>query len=89
MDTNNGPIRLLQPTASQNPPLDQQDHDTSQVKQETPHPPLMFTLQQEEENNDTPTIPSSISPGLLSAEDSDSDSDCIIEKIEKLAHSQR
>ena len=82
MDTNNGPIRILQPTASQNPqPLDQQDHDTSQVKQETPHPPL--TLQQQEENNDTPTIPSSISPGLLSSEDSDSDSDCIIEKIEK------
>ena len=82
MDTNNGPIRILQPTASQNPqPLDQQDHDTSQVKQETPHLPL--TLQQQEENNDTPTIPSSISPGLLSSEDSDSDSDCIIEKIEK------
>ena len=82
MDTNNGPVRILQPTTSQNPqPLDQQDHDTSQVKQETPHPPL--TLQQQEENNDTPTIPSSISPGLLSSEDSDSDSDCIIEKIEK------
>ena len=82
MDTNNGPVRILQPTTSQNPqPLDQQDHDTSQVKQETSHPPL--TLQQQEENNDTPTIPSSISPGLLSSEDSDSDSDCIIEKIEK------
>ena len=82
MDTNNGPVRILQPTASQNPqPLDQQDHDTSQVKQETPHP--LLTLQQQEENNDTPTIPSSISPGLLSSEDSDSDSDCIIEKIEK------
>ena len=82
MDTNNGPVRILQPTTSQNPqPLDQQDHDTSQVKQETPHPPL--TLQQQEENNNTPTIPSSISPGLLSSEDSDSDSDCIIEKIEK------
>ena len=27
MDTNNGPIRILQPTTSQNPqPLDQQDH---------------------------------------------------------------
>ena len=84
MDTNNGPVRILQPTTSQNPqPLDQQDHDTSQVKQETPHPPL--TLQQQEENNDTPTIPSSISPGLLSSEDSDSDSDCIIEKIEKVS----
>ena len=82
MDTNNGQVRILQPTASQNPqPVDQQDHDTSQVKKEAPHPPL--TLQQEEENNDTPTIPSSISPGLLSSEDSDSDSDCIIEKIEK------
>ena len=82
MDTNNGPVRILQPTTSQNPqPLDQQDHDTSQVKQQTPHP--LLTLQQEEENNDTPTIPSSISPGLLSSEDSDSDSDCIIEKIEK------
>ena len=84
MDTNNGLVRILQPTASQNPqPLDQQDHDTSQVKQETPHPPL--TLQQQEENNDTPTIPSSISPSLLSSEDSDSDSDCIIEKIEKVS----
>ena len=84
MDTNNGPVRILQPTTSQNPqPLDQQDHDTSQVKQEIPHPPL--TLQQQEENNDTPTIPSSISPGLLSSEDSDSDSDCIIEKIEKVS----
>ena len=82
MDTNNGPVRILQPTTSQNlQPLDQQDHDTSQVKQETPHPPL--TLQQQEENNDTPTIPSSISPGLLSSKESDSDSDCIIEKIEK------
>ena len=82
MDTNNGPVRILQPTTSQKPqPLDQQDHDTSQVKQETPHP--LLTLQQQEENNDTPTIPSSISPGLLSSEESDSDSDCIIEKIEK------
>ena len=83
MDTNNGPVRILQPTTSQNPqPLDQQDHDTSQVKQETLHPPLTL---QEEENNDTPTIPSSIFPGLLSSEDSDSDSDCIIEKIEKVS----
>ena len=82
MDTNNGPVRILQPTTSQNPqPLDQQDHDTSQVKQQTPHP--LLTLQQQEENNDTSTIPSSISPGLISSEDSDSDSDCIIEKIEK------
>ena len=82
MDTNNGPVRILQPTTSQNPqPLDQQDHDTSQVKQQTPHP--LLTLQQQEENNDTPTIPSSISSGLISSEDSDSDSDCIIEKIEK------
>ena len=82
MDTNNGPVRILQPTTSQNPqPLDQQDHDTSQVKQQTPHP--LLTLQQQEENNDTSTIPSSISPGLISSEDSDSDSDCIVEKIEK------
>ena len=78
MDTNNGPIRILQPT-SQNPqPLDQQDHDTSQVKVEAPCLPL--TLQQQEENNDAPTIPSSISPGLISDEDSESD-DCIIEKV--------
>ena len=84
MDTNNSPIRILQPTASQNPqPLDHQDHDTSQVKKEAPHPPL--TLQQQEENNDTPTIPSSISPELLSSENSDSDSDCVIEKIEKVS----
>ena len=82
IDTNNGPVRILQPTTSQNPqPLDQQDHDTSQVRKVAPHPPL--TLQQQEENNDTSTIPSSISPGLISSEDSDSDSDCIIEKIEK------
>ena len=83
MDTNNGPVRILQPTTSQNPqPLDQQDHDTSQVKQETPCPPL--TLQEQEENNDAPTIPSSISPGLISSEDSESD-DCIIEKIERVS----
>ena len=80
--TDNGPVRILQPTTSQNPqPLDQQDHDTSQVKKVAPHPPL--TLQQQEENNDTSTIPSSISPGIISSEDSDSDSDCVIEKIEK------
>ena len=79
MDTNNGPVRILQPTTSQNPQsLDQQDHDTSQVKQEAPCPPL--TLQEQEENNDAPTIPSSISPGLISSEDSESD-DCIIEKV--------
>ena len=80
--TDTGPVRILQPTTSQNPqPLDQQDHDTSQVKKVAPHLPL--TLQQQEENNDTPTIPSSISPGIISSEDSDSDSDCVIEKIEK------
>ena len=80
MDTNNGPVRILQPNTSQNPqPLDQQDHDTSQVKQEAPCPPL--TLQQQEENNDAPTIPSSICPGLISSEDSESDSDCKIEKV--------
>ena len=39
VDTNTGPVRILQPTSSQNPqPLDQQDHDTSQVKKEAPHP---------------------------------------------------
>ena len=82
VDTDSGPVRILQPTTSQNPqPLDQQDHDTSQVKKVAPHPPL--TLQQQEENNDTSTIPSSISPGIISSEDSDSDSDCIKEKIEK------
>ena len=80
--TDTGPIRILQPTTSQNPqPLDQQDHDTSQDKKVAPHLPL--TLQQQEENNDTSTIPSSISPGMISSEDSDTDSDCIIEKIEK------
>ena len=82
IDTNNGPVRILQPTTSQNPQaLDQQDHDTSQVRKVAPHPPL--TLQQQEENNDTSTIPSSISPGIISSEDSVSDSDCVIEKIEK------
>ena len=41
MDTNNGPIRILQPTTSQNPqPLDKQDHETSQVKEVAPCPPL-------------------------------------------------
>ena len=79
MVTNNGPIRILQPTTSQNPqPLDQQDHDTSQVKEEAPCPPL--TLQQQQENNDAPTIPRSISPFLILSEDSDSD-DCITEKV--------
>ena len=82
VNTDTGPVRILQPTTSQNPqPLDQQDHDTSQDKKVAPHLPL--TLQQQEENNDTSTIPSSISPGLISSEDSDSDSDCVIEKIEK------
>ena len=80
--TDTGPVRILQPTTSQNPqPLDQPHHDTSQVKKVAPHLPL--TLQQQEENNDTPTIPGSISPGIISSEDSDSDSDCVIEKIEK------
>ena len=37
--TDTGPVRILQPTTSQNPqPLDQQDHDTSQVKKVAPHP---------------------------------------------------
>ena len=80
--TDTGPVRILQPTTSQNPqPLDQQDNDTSQVKKVAQHLPL--TLQQQEENDDTPTIPSSISPGIISSEDSYSDSDCVIEKIEK------
>ena len=80
--TDTGPVRILQPTTTQNQqPLDQQDHDTSQVRRVAPHPPL--TPQQQEENNDTSTIPSSISPGMISSEDSDIDSDCIIEKIEK------
>ena len=82
MHTDTGPVRILQPTTTQNQqPLDQQDHDTSQVRRVAPHPPL--TPQQQEENNDTSTIPSSISPGMISSEDSDIDSDCIIEKIEK------
>ena len=80
MDTRNGPVRITQPNPSQNPqPLDQQDHDTSQVREVAPGPPL--TLQQQEENNDTPTIPSSTSPGIISSENSDSDDDCIIEKV--------
>ena len=80
--TDTGPVRILQPTTTQNQqPPDQQDHDTSQVRRVAPHLPL--TLQQQEENNDTSTIPSSISPGMISSEDSDTDSDCIIEKIEK------
>ena len=79
MDTRNGPVRIMQPDPSQNPqPLEQQDHDTSQVREVAPGPPL--TLQQEE-NNDTPTIPSSTSPGIISSENSDSDDDCIIEKV--------
>ena len=78
MDRNTGPIRILQPNTSQ--PLDQQDHETSQVKQEAP--PITLSLQQQEENNDAPTIPSSTSPAVLSDSNSDSDSDdCVIEKI--------
>ena len=71
----------MQPNPTQNPqPLDQQDHDTSQVREVAPHPPL--TSQQQEENNDTPTIPSSTSPGIILSENSDdSDSDCYIEKV--------
>ena len=78
MDTNTGPIGILQPNASQNPqPLDQQDHETSQVREEAPL--ISLTIQQQEENNDTPTIPSSTSLGIIS--DSDSDDDCVIEKV--------
>ena len=79
INTNDGPIRILQPTTSQNPqPLDQQDHETSQVKEVVPHP--SYIVQQQQQNNDAPTIPSSTSPGIISSEDSDSD-DCIIEKV--------
>ena len=79
INTDNGPIRILQPTTSQNPqPLDQQDHETSQVKEVAPHP--SHTDQVQQENNDAPTIPSSTSPGIISSEDSDSE-DCVIEKV--------
>ena len=62
MDTNNGPIRILQPATSQNPqPLDQQDHETSQVKEVAPCPPL--TIQQQQVADDSPT-PKTI-PGQL------------------------
>ena len=83
VDTDRGQVRIMQPNPTQNPqPLDQQDHDTSQVREVAPHPPL--TLQQQEENNDTPTIPSSTSPGIILSEnsdDDDSDSDCYIAKV--------
>ena len=82
VDTDRGQVRIMQPNPTQNPqPLDQQDHDTSQVREVAPHPPL--TSQQQEENNDTPTIPSSTSPGIILSEnsDDDSDSDCYIEKV--------
>ena len=79
LNTNNGPIRILQPTTSQNPqPLDQQDHETSQVKEVAPHP--CYSVQQQQQNNDASNIPSSTSPGIISSEDSDSD-DCVIEKL--------
>ena len=79
VDTKNGPIRILQPTTSQNPqPLDQQDHETSQVREVAPCPPL--TIQQQQENNDASTIPSSTSPPALTSSE-ESDSDCVIEKV--------
>ena len=79
VDTKNGPIRILQPTNTQNPqPLDQQDHETSQVREVAPGPPL--TIQQQQENNDASTIPSSTSPlAIISSEESDSD--CVISKV--------
>ena len=79
LNTNDGPIRILQPTTSQNPqPLDQQDYETSQVKEVAPHP--SYSVQQQQQNNDASTIPSSTSPGIISSEDCDSD-DCVIEKV--------
>ena len=81
VDTDRGQVRIMQPNPTQNPqPLDQ-DHDTSQVREVASHSPL--TLQQEEENNDTPTLPSSTSPGIILSgnSDDDSDSDCYIAKI--------
>ena len=79
VNTDNGPIRILQPTTSQNPqPRDQQDHETSQVKEVAPPP--SYTDQAQQENNNAPTIPSSTSPDIISSEDSDSE-DCVIEKV--------
>ena len=99
VDTDRGQVRITQPMTSQNPsqnpsqdssqnpsqnpqPLDQ-DHDTSRVREIVPQPPL--TIQQQEENNDTPTIPSSSSPTHISSENSSEnsgeESDCYIAKI--------
>ena len=83
VDTDRGQVRITQPMPSQNPsqnpqPLDQ-DHDISQVREVAPQPPLTI---QEEENNDTPTIPSSSSPTQISSENSaGEESDCYIAKI--------
>ena len=83
VDTDRGTVRIMQPEPTQNPqPLDQQDHETSQVREVAPGPPP--TLQQQEENNDTPTIPSSTSPAIISSENSDEESDCYIEKVSPL-----
>ena len=82
IDTDRGQVRIMQPNPTQNSqPLDQQDYDTS-VREVAPNPPL--TLQQQEENNDTHTIPSSTSPGIILSENSDDDSsdrDCYIAKV--------
>ena len=65
LDTNYSQIRILQHTTSQNPqPLDQQDHETSQVKEVAPHP--SHNVQEQQENNDVSTIPSSTSPFIIS-----------------------
>ena len=84
VDTDRGQVRITQPMPSQNPsqnpqPLDQQDHDISQVREVAPQPPP--TIQQQEENNDTHTIPSSSSPTHISSENSDEENDCYIAKI--------
>ena len=42
VDTDRGPVRIMQPEPTQNPqPFDQQDHDTSQVREVAPGPPLL------------------------------------------------
>ena len=78
VDTDKGQVRIMQPSPTQNPqPLDQ--HETSQVREVAPHPPS--TLQQQEENNYNPTNPTSTSPNIISSESSDSENDCVIQKV--------
>ena len=78
VDTDKGQVRIMQPAPTQNPqPLDQ--HETSQVREVAPHPPS--TLQQQEENNYNPTSPTSTSPNIISSESSDSENDCVIQKV--------